>query len=246
MIEINSAEALMVWVMNRFSETLGEHAILKGGMVLRLLDCPRYTNDLDYIFVPFDSKKKIWPMIERTLQELDGARIQHEMNSKCLRIRVTFRNYSIQIESNVMLECKTQPMSTSAMAKRHNQLPRVIRVMRFDWALANKLAAWNERELIRDLYDAHFLSGIMNEKPDLDILIERLQKINYTGKTRHKNLPKSLTLNEFVERLKTAVKNLTAKEVEQELRDYLAPEELAGLDKRMTVGLMRLADNLLE
>jgi hypothetical protein len=28
-------------------------------MELRLLDCPRYTNDLDYVFIPFASKKEV-------------------------------------------------------------------------------------------------------------------------------------------------------------------------------------------
>ena len=52
MENIQSDEALRVWIINYFSEKLGKHAILKGGMVLRILDCPRYTNDLDYVFIP--------------------------------------------------------------------------------------------------------------------------------------------------------------------------------------------------
>jgi len=31
-------EGLFLWVMHRFSEVFEEHAILKGGMALRLLD----------------------------------------------------------------------------------------------------------------------------------------------------------------------------------------------------------------
>lgn len=244
MVEITSAEALMVWIMNRFSEVLGDHAVLKGGMVLRLLDSPRYTNDLDYVFVPFDSKKTIWPMIEKVLRELEGAEIKHEMNSKCLRVSVGYRGFSVQVESNVLSECKTQPMSTSSMSKIYNQLPRVIRVMSFDWALANKLAAWNERELVRDLYDAYFLAGVLNESPDLEILKTRLSHSNYTGHARQKGLPKSMSLAEFVIRLKTAVEILTPENIEQELRDTLSPVELAGLDKKMKVGLMKLVDRL--
>ena len=44
-------EDLMLWVMHRFSQVFGEHAIIKGGMALRLLDSPRATNDIDYVAV---------------------------------------------------------------------------------------------------------------------------------------------------------------------------------------------------
>lgn len=46
-------EGLMVWVMHRFARALGEQAVIKGGMALRLLDSPRSTNDIDYVFVPY-------------------------------------------------------------------------------------------------------------------------------------------------------------------------------------------------
>lgn len=40
-------------------EDFKNHAILKGGMVLKLLGSTRKTLDLDYTFVPFKSKKEI-------------------------------------------------------------------------------------------------------------------------------------------------------------------------------------------
>jgi hypothetical protein len=41
-------DGLFLWVMHRFSEVFEKHAVLKGGMALRLLDCPRRTMDIDY------------------------------------------------------------------------------------------------------------------------------------------------------------------------------------------------------
>ena len=32
---------------------------MRGGMVLRILGCERFTNDLDYVFVPYRSKKDV-------------------------------------------------------------------------------------------------------------------------------------------------------------------------------------------
>lgn len=52
MTEIDDSEGLMVWLMNYLADTFGHSAILKGGMELRLLYCPRHTNDIDYVFIP--------------------------------------------------------------------------------------------------------------------------------------------------------------------------------------------------
>jgi predicted nucleotidyltransferase component of viral defense system len=57
--ESRDTESRMVWIINQLADKFGNHAILKGGMELRLFDCPRYTNDLDYIFIPFASKNEI-------------------------------------------------------------------------------------------------------------------------------------------------------------------------------------------
>jgi hypothetical protein len=54
----------------------------------------------------------------------------------------------LQVEVNVALECPNEPLSTATLARTHNMLPKIIRGMRFDVALAHKIAAWNERRLI--------------------------------------------------------------------------------------------------
>ena len=74
-----SAERLFLWVVHRFSELFGAQAILKGGMALRLLDCPRSTTDLDYIFVPFESKRDI----ESELRAALGDRAPFEDAARC-------------------------------------------------------------------------------------------------------------------------------------------------------------------
>ena len=58
MEKLESTKALLAWIVDFFAVNFGNSAILKGGMSLRLMHSPRYTNDVDYIFVPFGSKKK--------------------------------------------------------------------------------------------------------------------------------------------------------------------------------------------
>lgn len=54
------------------------------------------------------------------------------------------------------------------------QPSRIVRVMALDYALAHKLAAWNERRLLRDLYDGYFLAGRLGETPVREVLDQRL------------------------------------------------------------------------
>ena len=46
--------------------------------------------------------------------------------------------------------------------------------MSYNQLLSHKLAAWNERELIRDLYDSYFLYDVLDEKPDIGILKKQI------------------------------------------------------------------------
>lgn len=244
MPEIGSTEGLMVWIMNRFSEVFADQAVLKGGMVLRLLNCPRHTNDLDYVFLAYKSKKDVVPLIRDVLTELEGAEISHSLHSTSLRFLVSYRGFRTQIEANVMPDCKTQALSTSALARSNNQLPRIIRIMSYDWALAHKLAAWNERGLMRDLYDAYFFHAVLDEMPDLGVLQQRLSKINYASVNKTRRGPKSMTLEEFLNKLRQAVEDLDAQMVMDELRDLLGPDELVGLDKKIKIGLKDLIGRL--
>ena len=51
MEKFENKEALLAWIVDFFSTSFGNSAILKGGMALRLMHSPRYTNDVDYIFI---------------------------------------------------------------------------------------------------------------------------------------------------------------------------------------------------
>ena len=156
-------EALLTTVMNLFSETFRNKAILHGGMVLRLLECPRFTNDLDYLFVPFKSKNDVQEMILGALKTIPGLKLSYSMNSKCLRILLkSAENVTAQVEVKVDMECKTDVLTSAPLSRIYNQPARVIAVIDFGTALANKMSAWLDRRLMRDLYDIHhfFLQGL--------------------------------------------------------------------------------------
>ena len=101
-------DGLFLWVMHRFAEIFENHAVLKGGMALRLVDCPRRTVDIDYVFVPFRSKKEIADRVTEVLHEIDGAVVDVNLHSKILRAGLRVDDAAIQVEVNVVLAGRGQ------------------------------------------------------------------------------------------------------------------------------------------
>ena len=242
MEEINDLESLMVWIINHLAQRLGPHAILKGGMVLRLLDCQRYTNDIDYVFAPFKSKKEIVDKIVAALTDLEGAKVHYTLHSTSLRIILEYKNLKTQIEANVASQVNTQEISTASLSQLHNQLPVIIKIMKLEDALAHKMAAWNERNLMRDLFDIYFMSSRLQIKPSSEILKNRLAKINYLKDRTNK--VKAMSLAEFCAKLRSTLNNLEDNDIKKELRGMLPLEEFAGLSLRIKSSLLKLLDEI--
>ncbi|MBF0106653.1 MAG: nucleotidyl transferase AbiEii/AbiGii toxin family protein [Deltaproteobacteria bacterium] len=237
-----TADALFVWLIHRISEVFEDHAILKGGMELRLLDCPRSTNDLDYVFVPYNSKNEIVEGLVKIMNEIPGAKINKTMNSKALKIVINVAHISLQVEANVLKECKAVAMSTNSLANKVNQLGKIIRIMSLDVALSHKLSAWNERRLMRDLYDIYYIFQIVGAKPDLDTLLARLNKIE-SRIPRFKKV-KKMSLNDFVNELSKEQGNISAQSVKKELSPLLDEVELAGLESKLKATINKLVEFL--
>jgi len=242
MPEITTTDGLMVWVMNRFAEVFGPRAVLRGGMILRLLDCPRHTNDLDYVLVPYRSKKDVAEELLGVLSELQGADISWSMHSQCLRYLIDYNGIKTQVEVGVAMECKTEELSTMRLSRANNQQGRIVRVMSLDVALAHKLAAWNERRLMRDLYDAYFMHTIMDVKADWGTLQQRLARINRPAHARGPANDRQMSLGKFLSALSQAAGDLDQEHVAAELRDFLAEDDLAGLAVKMKIGLKYMVD----
>jgi predicted nucleotidyltransferase component of viral defense system len=235
-------EALMVRLINLLAGSFPAQAILKGGMELRLLNCPRYTNDLDYVFVPFSSKKDIAAPVLQVLGKQEDLKIEHTMHSTCMRIIASAGKIRVQIELNVASECKTQELTTADLARAHHLQGRIIRAMSLDTALAHKLAAWLERGLMRDLYDIYFIRETLGIAPDLNTLSDRLRKISYQ---RHGNRgPKTMTMPQFAAILRQAAGNIGPAPLHEELQDQLDPEEFPGLDLKIGKALRAIAEML--
>jgi hypothetical protein len=237
-----TAERLFLWIMHRFTEVFGHRAILKGGMALRLYDCPRSTTDIDYVFAPFHSKREIVTDVKKTLAELEGASVDVDLHSKMLRATVELEGASIQIEVSVALECTSVPMATAGFARSLGQSSHVVRVLSPGLALAHKLAAWNERRLGRDLYDVYFLFARIGVAPDRGALTARLAAIESRVPALRKT--RSMTFVEFAAELRSAAANLQDEDLQAELGTFLPENESAGLLPRIRSAMVGLAEFL--
>lgn len=153
---MTNEEKLLFEIIDCFQKHFGKRAILRGGMVLRILGCERFTNDADYTFVPYKSKNEIVDDVLASLQTLPGVSLEHSMNSKCLRVKIRRDPVAVQVEIKVAKEETVMVLSNKRLADEMGMPARLLPVVDLSIALADKLAAWNERRLPRDLYDIHF------------------------------------------------------------------------------------------
>lgn len=225
---IEEEQQLLARVLDLFAQRFDRKAILRGGMVLRVLGSPRLTNDLDYVFVPYKSKKDIVDEILTCLQSIEGAELDYSLNSKCLRVVLSVDQTTIQVEAKVAMDVKTTTTSTRLFSTQFDLPPRIIHVVDTDIAVANKMAAWNERRLIRDIYDIWFFLQ-MNATPDRTTLEERLKKPSYSKLVKAQDHFTGRTCSEFYAYLRAEVSKLTNEQIADELADYLPPEDTKGL-----------------
>lgn len=232
----------MLWIIHQFAEEFRDQALLKGGMQLMLLSSDRATNDLDYVFSPFASKKAIEPDIDCILAKIPGVSIQKSFHSNSGRYLVRAGRAEIQIEYNVAESMPSTTLTTQLLAQRVGALPRIIRVMSNDVAFAHKLAAWNERRLMRDLYDCYYWYVNVKTMPHADVLQSRLRSINSRLPALKKT--KSMTMDEFLHQLDVAVNQATEMIFLDQLSPLLPRAKLEGLFSVFQVQMRELVGQL--
>ena len=241
---IVSRDSLFLFLIHVISEEFKDHAILKGGMVLRLFGSTRETLDLDYTFIPYSSKKEILPNIKAMLNKIEGLdSFDIKVNSKMIRVIVSISGFSAHIEVSVAESIKTDIISTGSLRSEVNAATsKVVKIMSLDTALSHKLAAWNERRLIRDLYDVFYLYAVQTTLPELSVLEARLK--NISSRIPKLKKIKSMNITELKLELKNSVDALSQDMLEESLVELLAENELTGLSMRMKDGLNRLINIL--
>jgi len=233
-MHFDSVEVLLAWLMDWFAQTFQTQVILKGGMELRLLDSVRHTNDLDLVFVPFTSRREVAQLVSQRLDGVDDLQYEVRLDSRSLRYLIRYGGQLGQVEIAAAQECPSIPMSMAPLAAKQGLATGVVRVMAPGTALAHKLAAWNERALVRDLYDTWFLALHVGAKMDLAALEGRLQSVRLRN-----GRPKAMTTLALQAKLEACLREADLDAWEDELQDILPREASAGVALQIRAGLLR-------
>lgn len=233
---MKTTEELLAIVVGHLAQKFKNRLILKGGVLLRLLNSPRATQDIDYSWVRTKKRDLFAHEVKVSLEGVQGIKIPHiESNSRGVFLDVLDApsGVRVKIEINVIeaTHLPPQPMSTAPLTSPYHLPTRVVSVMDLSEAFAHKIAAGLERELIRDLYDLTQMEPITPF--DLPTLEERISKLEI-----RRAKPKKVSLEEAAALLQKKIDRLTPEKVEDELGGVLTPEHLAGLTQliRATVG----------
>ena len=208
--------------------------------MLRVLGSARKTNDLDYVFVPYKSNNEIEKELVECVESVEDVHCKYALNSKCLRIDVTAGDAHVMVEASCSKELRVQKATTALLSPQYDLPKRIINVMDYSVSLSNKLAAWNERRLIRDVYDIWFFLQ-MGVRPDTRVLENRLKKPSYSKRLKNNEQFTGKTASGFYEHFRKYIVSLDDHIVAEEMKDYLDNEDRTGLSMmfKSAVALLR-------
>lgn len=212
-------EKLLLRILHLISARFKNQAILKGGLSLRLFNSPRFTQNVDLVFVTSTSRKIIAKEIEDILRkENDISIIETTLNSRNVFIDIESNGIVAQIEISVKdkLNCEPEAMTTASMAIPLNLPPQIILIMSRPESFSNKIAAALERNTSRDLYDISLYEPMTDF--DFATLQQRLNRI-YVGKNKYE----SISFQDAASRLKKRILTLDNTNLIRELTG-LVPE----------------------
>ena len=224
---MNAPEELMIRLMNELADKFKDQLILKGGILLRLLNSPRQTQDLDYCWIRTKKRNLFADDLTKTLERLNGIQVvEVTANSRGVFLDIVDRNSGEKTEIEISVEKSThlppKPLSNALLANLYSLKPHLITTMDLSEAFSHKIAAALERDLVRDLYDLMQMEPLSHF--DEATLKDRLSRLEV-----QRSKAKKVSMKEGSELLKKRLDSLTEKRLKEELSASLPQEQWVGL-----------------
>lgn len=225
---MNIHERVYLEIIHLLAKKFKDHLILKGGMLLRLLNSARYTKDIDYVFVTRESRKVLIKQIEEVILQSGLAIIEtYHLNSRGIFIQLHEKadpkhKFRLEISVAKSLHLPAQPFSTVSLAQQFSIAPSIISVMSLPESFSNKIAATLERNVVRDLYDISLYEPLTPF--DKDTLKDRLNKL-----VIRRSKPIKISFQEAAERLKEKRDALDEERLERELYPLIPEQQHVGI-----------------
>lgn len=241
---MKNREELLLKVMHIMSNHFKDKIVLEGGMLLRLLNSPRETQDVDYLLVSENSKKILADNIKDVISKLKEITVRDvNLNSRGIFIGLESRDepkISAFLEINVVpsLLKPSTSISTIVLAGKYSMTGRIVASMELSEAFAHKICAAVERESIRDLYDLTILEPICEF--DRDVLEKRLSKLSIK-----RQKARNISETELADMLKARANGVTQENIDKELGAWLPDEKLKGMDIIIKSTVLRIVQKII-
>ncbi len=234
-------EALLARVMIELSKEFKNHLVLKGGMLLRLLNSPRSTQDIDFVLLSEESKKKLIIKIRESLLHIKGLQImREELNSRGLFIEIQDDSKSlvlIEISVKKSMHLDPEAISSFSLTSRHALPTVLITAMALPEAFSHKIAASIERQTMRDLYDLSLYESMGTF--DVATLKDRLAKVSV-----NRSKPRHMSVVEVAQQLRKRVESLTENDLKRELYPLLPKDMQQAQLRLIQTAVQRLAQQI--
>ena len=235
-------EEFLVRVMHHLGTRLKEHLVLKGGMLLRLYNSPRSTQDIDYILLSEESKKILVGQIREALKEIPYLVIRkEELNSRGIWIDVEESSSKtralIEVSVQPSTELPPEPLSTASLSTQYSIPAVIISTMALPEAFSHKIAACVEREATRDLYDMSLLEPQTHF--DKNTLIKRFSSLAIK-----KSKPRKIDFQEAAGILRQRLTDLTEERLRQDVYPLIPKTHREGLFKIIQASVLRVIQKI--
>ncbi len=239
---MKAPEELMTRLMNYLADKFKDKLILKGGMLLRLLNSPRQTQDLDYCWIRTKKRNLFAEELKDVLELLNGIQvIDVAVNSRGIFLDVIDQKSGEKTTLEINVEKSThlppQPLTNAPLANQYKLKPQIITTMDLSEAFSHKIAAALERDLVRDFYD------LMQMEPlapfDKTTLKDRLSRLEV-----QRSKPKKVSVKEAARMLKNRIDSLTEKRLKDELSALVPQEQWVGLTPVIRAALSRIIQRM--
>ena len=213
-------------------------------MLLRLYNSPRATQDIDYIFISEESKKKLKNELVGALQEIKDISLEKAaIHSRGIFIDIVETNTKTRCILEISVLPSTvlplEPLSTAPLAQKYHLEARIISALSFEEAFSHKIAAALERRAIRNLYDLSQMEALGTF--DQETLKARLSKLTVERKKIQAVSPQEAAI--FLQKKIDAV---SQKNIEEELHPLLPLEYQAGLLRVVKNSVQKIIQRLEE
>lgn len=237
-----TSEELIARALCHLAEKFKNQLILKGGVLLRLLNSPRSTQDIDYAWIRTKKRNLFAEDVRKALEEIDGILITDvQSNSRgiFLEMQDQISRQKIKVEINVVVSTglPPKPVSTAVLTKLYNLKTHVIAAMDPAEAFSHKIAAALERDLVRDLYDLAQMEPLTPF--DLGTVQDRLSRLEIA-----RSKPRKIGLEEASQLLRKKLDQLSQKRIETELFGVIPDDQLPGLDYLIRASVSRIIQKL--